>query len=187
MALITQFSTDPILKSISGRHHAWHSFPGGAHGLPSRTHDKGTIGSGLEFLTFHRNLMNEFITWNNVHHGASSAAIAAWNIVPAILKTNALGWTTTLKAAETRIITHLPALANADALGIHIETTIHDWIHGAVGGSTLPMDAGEPEVISSLHSVGSTYFYEIHGLVQYWWDQYNTQAAIAFTPMVAMA
>ena len=36
MAIITQFDTDPVLIVIKDKHHAWHTFPGGAHGYPSR-------------------------------------------------------------------------------------------------------------------------------------------------------
>ena len=34
------------------------------------------------------------------------------------------------------------------------------------------MDGGEPDIISHLHSIESTYFYQIHGLVQNWWDHW---------------
>lgn len=169
--LITQFDTDPILMNISERHHAWHTYPTGAHGFPSRTIAQGQPGSGTEFLTFHRNLVNEFFTWNNVHHAATGTQLAAWSAVPAILKSDSQ-WTAALQADETHIATNSPAIPTADALGILIETTIHNWIHGAVGRSSFPMDAGESTVISGFHSVKSTYFYEIHGLVQYWWDQW---------------
>ena len=171
--LINQFNTDATLMSIVERHHAWHTFPGGAHGFPSRTFPQGSPGSGTEFLTFHRNLMGEFFTWNNVNHAATATQISAWTAIPPILKADAL-WSAVLAAAETRINNNSPAFADQDALGIHIETTIHNWIHGAVGRSALPMDAGEPNIISQLHSVESTYFYQIHGLVQYWWDQWSS-------------
>src|SRR5437899_11869750 len=94
--IITQFNSDATLISIAERHHAWHTFPGGMHGFPSRVHDQGTPGSGTEFLTFHRNLMNEFFTWNNVHHAATATQIAAWTSIPAILKTDA-GWSASLQ------------------------------------------------------------------------------------------
>ena len=174
--LINQFNTDATLLSIVARHHAWHT-AGGAHGLPSRTFPQGTPGSGTEFLTFHRNLMGEFFTWNNVNHAATATQIAAWTSIPATLKTDVF-WDATLAAAEARINTNSPSFADQDALGIHIETTIHNWIHGAVGRSALPMDAGEPTVITQLHSVESTYFYQIHGMVQYWWDQWLNATGI---------
>lgn len=168
--IITQFNTDATLKSISGRHHAWHT-PGGAHGFPGRAASQGSPGSGTEFLTFHRNMMGEFFTWNNVNHAASGTQISAWTGIPTILKSDR-AWSPALQAAETRILSNTPAFTDQDSLGIHIETTIHNWIHGAVGRSSLPKDPGEDAIISGLHSVGSTYFYQIHGLVQFWWDQW---------------
>src|SRR5439155_11124022 len=92
MAIITQFDTDPVLITISDKHHAWHSFPNGAHGFPSRQHDIGTAGSGTEFLQFHRDLMNQFFAWNNVNHGASASDLAPWTGVPSELKLPETGW-----------------------------------------------------------------------------------------------
>jgi hypothetical protein len=152
-------------------------FPGGMHGFPSRVHDKGTKSSGIEFLMFHRNLMNEFISWNNIHHEASAVSLTAWNSVPTILKSSA-DWDSDFQDSENRIISNSPAFNDADELGIEIETKIHNWIHGAVGRSTFPMDAGESNIISNLHSVQSTYFYQIHGMVQFWWDRFNNMSGI---------
>lgn len=169
--IISQFNTDPTLRNIADRHHAWHIFPAGAHGIPARPRAQGSPGSGTDFLTFHRNLINEFFTWNNVNNAASGSQLSAWTGIPTILKSDR-AWSPALQAAETRILSNTPAFADQDALGIHIETTIHNWIHGAVGRSSLPMDPGEATIISAMHSVGSTYFYQIHGLVQFWWDQW---------------
>jgi hypothetical protein len=54
-----------------------------------------------------------------------------------------------------------------------VEGTIHNWIHGAVAASSffnLPM--AEKDIIRQFHSVQSTYFYKIHGLVEYWWNRW---------------
>ena len=61
--LITQFDTDSFLESLNDKHHAWHG--GAHHGFPSRKFLQGSIGSGTEFLEFHRNLMQDFKYWNN--------------------------------------------------------------------------------------------------------------------------
>jgi len=177
MAIITQFSSDPTLITMSEKHHAWHT-SGGAHGFPSRQFPMGTTGSGHEFLQFHKDLINQFFVWNNVNHGASLADISAWTAVPSELKLPETGWPNpgfngNLANAEARINSNAPPFADDDALGIHIETTIHNWIHGAVAASSifnLPTD--ERDIIGGFHSVQSTYFYKIHGLVQYWWDRW---------------
>jgi len=177
MAIITQFDTDPTLIAIKDKHHAWHT-PGGAHGYPSRTFLMGTPGSGHEFFQFHKDVMNEFFAWNNVHMAAAPADIAAWTAIPIELKLPETGWPNpgfngNLADAEARINSNTPPFADDDALGIHIETTIHNWIHGAVAAaSLLALPAAEKTIISGFHSVQSTYFYKIHGLVQYWWDRW---------------
>src|SRR5262249_33406848 len=46
-------------------------------------------------------------------------------------------------------------------------------IHGAVAASSiLNLLAAEKSIIAGFHSVQSTYFYKIHGLVQYWWNRW---------------
>lgn len=178
MAIITQFTTDPTLIAITNKHHAWHT-PGGAHGNPSRQFPIGTPGSGLEFLQFHQDVINQFFAWNNVSHAASAADIAAWTAVPAELKLPETGWPNPgfggdLSVAEARIDSNSPAFGSPDELGIHIETTIHNWIHGAVAASSIfNLPAPEKSIIAGFHSVQSTYFYKIHGLVQFWWNRWQ--------------
>ena len=177
MAIISQFDTDTLLINIKEKHHAWHT-AGGAHGHPGRTFAMGSAGSGHEFLQFHKDLMNDFFNWNNLHNAASAADIAAWTGIPAELKLSETGWPnpgfgTDLAVAEARINSNSPPFATDDALGIHIETTIHNWIHGAVAASSiLALPAAEKTIIAGFHSVQSTFFYKIHGLVQYWWDRW---------------
>ena len=152
--------------------------PGGAHGEPGRVIAKGALGSGREFFQFHSDLMTQFFAWNAVHHAVAAGDIAAWNALPAELKLPETGWPTpwaglNLADAEARINSNVPPFADDDALGIHVENTIHDWIHGAVAASTLlALPAQEKDIIASFHSVQSTYFYKIHGLVQYWWQRW---------------
>ncbi len=179
MTIIAEFETDPILITIMNKHHAWHSFPNGMHGFPSRAIEQGQPGSGAEFFLFHKQLMGEFFAWNNVHHAAAPVDIAAWNAIPAELKVGATGWPGPgqfLATAETKINANPGTFTTIDAFGIHVETTIHNWIHGAVASCpafALPPD--EQNIISSLHSVQSTWFYHIHGLVQFWSDRWQSQ------------
>jgi hypothetical protein len=83
------------------------------------------------------------------------------------------GFNGNLADAEARINSNVPPFANDDELGIHIETTIHNWIHGAVAASSiLNLISAEKDIIRGFHSVQSTYFYKIHGLVQFWWNRW---------------
>jgi hypothetical protein len=176
--IIAEFDTDPVLITIKEKHHAWHTYPGGAHGYPSRQFAMGTAGSGHEFFQFHKDLVDQFFAWNNVHHAATPADLAAWTAVPIELKVPETGWPNpgfngNLADAESRINSNSPPFASDDELGIHVETTIHNWIHGAVAASSiLALPAAEKTIIGGFHSVQSTYFYKIHGLVQYWWDRW---------------
>lgn len=114
--IVTQFDTDPVLISIRDKHHAWHT-PGGAHGFPGRAVPMGSPGSGHEFFQFHKDLMDEFFAWNNVHHAASSSDIAAWTAIPVELKVAETGWPNpgfgpNLANAEARINSNTPPFAS---------------------------------------------------------------------------
>ena len=177
--LIAAFNTDPTLISIAERHHAWHQ-TGGAHGHPGRSVPQGQPGSGIEFLTFHRDLMFEFFAWNNIHHAATPASIAAWQAMPPEVQVSQTGWPNylgpnSLPTAIAQIEANPGNIATADALGIMIEVQVHNWIHGAVAAAPgFALSATEKDVIAHTHSVESTYFYKIHGLVQHWWDQWKS-------------
>jgi hypothetical protein len=78
-----------------------------------------------------------------------------------------------LAASENRINTNSPAFVNDDTLGIFVETTIHSWIHGAVAAApAFNLPPAEQDIIAHFHSVQSTWFYKIHGLVDLWWTRY---------------
>lgn len=161
--VINEFQTDPVLITLSDKHHAWHT-PGGAHGFPSRTNPAGSPGSGMEFFNFHRNLMDDFFAWNNTHAAVPTSLLVPWTSIPAALKATSL-WNATFAAQELRLTTNTPPFATADELGIYIETGIHNqFLHGATA------QAFSEPVVGTLHSPQSTFFYQIHGLVNYWWN-----------------
>lgn len=167
--IIRQFDTDPQLRLMAEKHHAWHT--GGAHGQPGRQIPAGNAGSGNEFILFHRNLVSEFFAWNAAHGNVvPPALLAAWTGVPTFLKSAAHGWTSALATAEQRILNDHASFADLDAYGQFIESTIHNWIHGATAhwlNSDADMANDDP-FIGTLHSPQSTYFYQIQGLVDLW-------------------
>ncbi|MFN2457858.1 MAG: hypothetical protein ABR502_06645 [Chitinophagaceae bacterium] len=172
--IIAQFNTDPVLIELASKHHAWHT-PGGSHGFPGRINPAGSAGAGIEFFQFHHDLMNQFLTWNTSHGTPIPASLlVAWTSVPSFLKVAAFGWNTTRSNAENRIKTNSPAFANDDELGIFVESTIHNWIHGATA-TWLNSDAdpsNDDSFIGGFHSPQSSYFYQIHGLMDLYWNRF---------------
>lgn len=177
MAVIPGFPQD-----LLDTHHHWHN-PAAHAGAPGgRVHPFGTPGGGLEFLQFHRDFVVQFHAWYdslpfgtapyNVSPFQTSASAAAavhgWTAIPAALKAPMVtGWGSVQVAQEARLTSFMPPFASADDLGTYIEGGIHAWIHGAAASAY-----GEP-VVGTLHSPQSTYFYGIHGLVDYWWRQWQ--------------
>lgn len=162
MSLIPNFP-----QNLLDLHHNWH-MPGTHPGLPTRVIPPGSPGSGLEFLTFHRNFAAQFHAWYDTQPFADQVAVAAWTFIPIQLKDPATTfWNSNLANQETRITTNNPTFATADDLGIFIENGIHNWIHGATATAF-----NEP-IVGTYHSPESTYFYQIHGLVDYWWQQWQ--------------
>ena len=176
MALIPNFP-----QNVLDMHHHWHDAsqhpgPGG------RVHPFGTTGAGLEFLQFHRDFVAQFHTWFDTQPfgtgafntapfltaASASAAVAPWSSVPAALQDPMVtGWGSVQIAQSGRLATLTPPFATADELGTYIEGGIHGWIHGAAAAAY-----SEP-IVGTLHSPKSTYFYGIHGLVDYWWRQWQ--------------
>lgn len=167
MAIIPNFP-----QSLKDIHHNWHE-PGTHPGAgPGRITQPGEPGAGLEFLTFHRNFNNQFHAWYDSQPFADPAAVAPWTAVPPQVRVPQVGWDSALAAQEARITTNNPPFGSADELGTYIEFGIHSWIHGAVA-----LAFNEPEV-ADFHSPVSTLFYKIHGLVDYWWTQWQPPKSV---------
>ena len=164
-------------QALLDQHHHWHT--GSAHPEigPGRVNPMGSSGGGLEFLTFHRNFLAQFFSWYNAatftsapfNDPAQKASLpAAWTAVPGALKQASLGWTATWSADEARLASGTPDFASADALGTFIEVGIHNqFLHGAAA------DNFNESTLNGFHSPQSTLFYKIHGLVDYWWIQWQ--------------
>jgi len=164
-------------QALLDQHHHWHV--GSAHPElgPGRANAAGSPGGGLEFLTFHRNFMAQFMAWYNATSfgaapfndpGQKASLVAAWTTVPNALKQASLGWNATWASDANRLDTGTPDFASADALGTFIEVGIHNnFLHGASASNF-----GE-STLNGFHSPQSSYFYKIHGLVDYWWSRWQ--------------
>src|SRR5206468_3000576 len=94
--------------------------------------------------------------------------VAPWTSIPAEVKDPMVtGWSSVQAAQEARLTSLTPAFASADELGTYIEGGIHGWIHGATATAFNEFE------VQTFHSPRSTYFYGIHGLVDFWWRQWE--------------
>jgi hypothetical protein len=170
MPTIPEFPQD-----LLDQHHHWHNPAAHPGAGPGRTHAAGTPGGGLEFLTFHRNFQAQALGWYNAHPftqtpftdpAQKAQLVAPWTTVPPELQGDSDWGNWSGDAA--RLDSGTPDFASADELGTFIELGIHNnFLHGASAAVF-----NEPEV-GTLHSPHSTLFYKIHGLVDYWWSQWQ--------------
>ena len=156
-------------QALLNEHHHWHEPVAHGGAGTGRQNPFGSPGGGLEFLQFHRNFVARFLAWYATQPGADLAAITPWTALPAPLKVPAVtNWNASLATQEQRIISNAPPFQSADALGTYIEGGIHNWIHGATASAF-----NEP-IVAGFHSPQSTYFYQIHGLVDRWWRTWES-------------
>ncbi|MFD4660636.1 hypothetical protein ACFWP2_34060 [Kitasatospora sp. NPDC058444] len=168
-------------EELADQHHHWHDPSAHPGAGPGRTHPAGTPGGGLEFLTFHRNFVAQFHAWYDPHTFTTAPfddpvqkvqLVAPWHSVPTELRKSEYGWDSFDGDAQ-RLDSGTPDFATADELGTFIELGIHNnFLHGAAAA-----EYNEP-VLASFHSPHITQFYGIHGLVDYWWAQWQRRHKI---------
>ncbi|MBT2668630.1 hypothetical protein J7J00_24685 [Bacillus sp. ISL-4] len=175
---------------LADLHHAWHQ-PEEHPGLPTRNKKFNQDGGGLEFLVFHRNFIGLVHEWYDKQPNADPNLLApSWTAIPTELKVQGLilppeeggidwSWNPTFESDEQRLLHRDPNdldMATADKLGTFIESRIHPFLHNA---SSLVYNE---KVVRSFHSPNSTWFYKIHGLVQFWWDIWELNNRMKFMP-----
>lgn len=147
-----------------------------------------TDEGGLQFLIFHRNLIEKVHQWYATQPGYDPIDLApSWTTIPPEMKWTVpkytwegeeVLFTDELKAQEKRLITRTyydPELSTSGKLGRFIEGNLHRYLHNAAS-----IAYGEP-ILTTFHSQRSTWFYKIHGLVQFWWDFWSLTRAKHFT------
>jgi hypothetical protein len=152
------FILNPALPSnFVQEHHAWHA---------------NNDGTGFEFLRFHRAYITRNLQWA-FGQGMNLSGMYEWEELPLEYK-QASTWNTTLANAETRLRNLSPVFNSENELGAFINSSgLHGFMHNT--GSVI---FNEP-VLSSFDSPVSSYFYQIHGLVeryhQHWlnWKRSN--------------
>ena len=142
-----------ISTALLHEHHLWHN------GGRSRTE------TGKDFLIFHRQYLAKMA---REFRAASEnpGHMVPWIAVPAELKQSRYGWNTSLQNAETRLATNNPPFATENDFGTFAEGQLHGFLHGASAAHF-----GEPD-LANFDSPRSTVFFQIHGLIDYWWSRY---------------
>lgn len=147
-------------SALITEHSNWHGSCGGGSGPPC----VGSSGRGTAFLKFHRNFLERLR--DDFERQGVSADITPWYRVPTAITQSGL-WTSADRAAEQAVLTMVdPAtgqrFASLDRFGAFIEAEYHNRIHSyaaSVYGETILNNAGM--------SPKSTYFFKIHGLIEW--------------------
>ncbi len=172
----------PEIKNIPNKmideHENWHTQPGNPS-LGGRTINPwpapGTgplSGSGAEFLNWHHGYIDRFNQWVASlpqEQRPAQADIQPWTEIPMGFKMGMLGWNQELSNQEQRI-QDMTNFATLDDLGIFLEWGLHGFLHNAAARMF-----NEP-VILSFASPRSTYFWQLHGLIENWRQRWIAQS-----------
>jgi len=139
-------------------HKRWHR---------SRHHvnlDRPPSGYGLEFLQFHRNYISRALSWY-AQNGFDPRLVEPWQSVPEPIRQSPCYD----RAAEARILYQPESFASADALGRFIESSgLHGCIHQEAANYY-----GEPDINDFDVAPRITVFYNIHGMIDRWWQNWE--------------
>lgn len=170
-----------IPQSMIDEHVAWHSLPGNPSG-GGRGIDpfppigrRPALGSGEEFLVWHQGFIERFFQWVNglpTSQQPPADTISPWRAIPQMLKMSMLGWDADL-ADEEQLLSDMSNFDSLDDLGRFLEWSLHGFLHNAASGMW-----NEP-ILLSFESPRSTYFWQLHSLIDHWRQQWvdNQQPA----------
>ncbi|QHW31596.1 hypothetical protein GZH47_12590 [Paenibacillus rhizovicinus] len=121
-------------------------------------------GYGLNFLQFHRQFINKVYQWYN-GQGLDPQLVAGWQGVPeAIRNTPCYN-----QQAEARVLYNPQSFASADQLGLFLEqSNLHGCIH-----QEAARIFGEPYLNDFDIAPQSTMFYNIHGMIDQWYRNWE--------------
>jgi hypothetical protein len=148
------------------QHIDWHTQPCSTNGQPQ----SGQVGvgrrctkQGEDFLLWHRTYVHRLRA--EFQRQGRTEDITAWYSLPSAMKSTANGWTTALQTAENNIFALTNAagsrFASLDEFGTYLEGQYHNWLHG------IAATAYGESVVSGFMSPQSTYFFKIHGLIDW--------------------
>lgn len=178
-----------IPQPMIDEHVAWHSRPGNSSVGGRRINPfppfgrRPALGSGEEFLVWHSGYIDRFRQWVDglpANLRPSVNAISPWLAIPQMLKMSMLGWNVRL-ADEEQLLSDMSNFVSLDELGRFLEWSLHGFLHNAASGMW------NESTLLSFESPRSTYFWQLHGLIDHWRQQWvdNQQPAPnpIFTPL----
>lgn len=122
------------------------------------------LGYGLEFLRFHRSFIARALVWYR-SRGYDPRLVEPWVSVPEPIR-QAPCYN---REAEARILLRPDTFRSADELGRFIESSsLHGCIH-----QEAALLYGEPDLNDLDIAPRSTVFYNIHGMIDRWWQNWE--------------
>ena len=163
MAEINNFPEEMLTE-----HEHWHMRPGNPSGGGRAinpwppTGRSPALGSGEEFLNWHNGFIDRFRNWvADLPEAQRPTGTEPWMEIPGMLKMRMVGWNSNL-AAEDRQLQDMTNFETLDELGRFLEWSLHGHLHSSasqVWGDTILMSFRSPK---------STYFWQLHGLIDQW-------------------
>lgn len=121
-------------------------------------------GYGQEFLNFHRQFIRKVLQWYS-QQGYDQRLVSAWQNVPEPIRNTACYD----QNAEYRVRNNPRSFASADELGIFLESSnLHGCIH-----EEAARIYGEEALYDFDIAPQTTMFYNIHGLIDQWYQQWE--------------
>lgn len=143
-------------------------------------------GSGEEFLVWHQGFVERFRDWvqtlPQTEREQLETDTAPWTAIPPMLKMSMLGWNATL-ANEERQLSNMNNFDTLDELGHFLEWSLHGYLHNAASDMNM-----EP-VLLGFESPRSTFFWQLHGLIDHWrqsWVEQSQSAPPISTPEITV-
>lgn len=124
-------------------------------------------GYGEDFLRFHRRYIREALGWYQ-GQGYNMQLVEPWGQVPEAIRNSACY----NKLAESRIINNPQSFRTVDELGRFIESS---YLHNCIHQESARL-YGEPDLNDFDVAPRSTVFYQIHGMIDRWYQ--NWEAAM---------
>lgn len=148
-------------------HKNWH------HSRRNVDIDNPPGGYGLDFLQFHRNYIAKALDWYR-RNGLDPRLVEPWTTVPEPIRQAACYD----RRAEARIVTQPASFASADELGRFLEASD---LHGCIHREAARL-YGEPDINDFDEAPRNTVFYNIHGMVDRWYRNWEGLGRFAEQP-----